>query len=124
MSFRLPGPLLSELKEQAAKEGVSVTELVYRFSKQGLENAFHNAENPDESADSTSASPKAFDGDVYDAWNANRSAANAGYADRHDLSAIPMNQGNFVMENLFTLCREVAALKAEMSSVRHSFAGK
>lgn len=36
MSFRLPESLILELKAKASEEGVSVTELVSRFSKQGL----------------------------------------------------------------------------------------
>jgi hypothetical protein len=37
VSFRFPEPLISELKHRAAEEGVSMTELIMRFSKQGLE---------------------------------------------------------------------------------------
>lgn len=36
MSFRLPESLISELKAKAQTEGVSVTELICRFSQQGL----------------------------------------------------------------------------------------
>ena len=36
MSFRLPESLILELKAKASEEGVSVTELVSRFSRQGL----------------------------------------------------------------------------------------
>lgn len=36
VSFRLPEPLIMELKAKASEEGVSVTELVSRFSRQGL----------------------------------------------------------------------------------------
>ena len=36
VSFRLPEPLITELKAKALEEGVSVTELISRFSRQGL----------------------------------------------------------------------------------------
>ncbi|MEL6382898.1 MAG: hypothetical protein AAFQ89_10570 [Cyanobacteria bacterium J06626_18] len=36
VSFRLPESLILELKAKASEEGVSVTELVSRFSRQGL----------------------------------------------------------------------------------------
>jgi hypothetical protein len=36
VSFRLPENLLTELKAKAQAEGVSVTELICRFSQQGL----------------------------------------------------------------------------------------
>lgn len=36
VSFRLPEPLIAELKAKAAAQGVSMTELVYEFSRQGL----------------------------------------------------------------------------------------
>ncbi len=37
VSFRLPGDLMQDLKEQAEADGVSVTELVCRYSRQGLQ---------------------------------------------------------------------------------------
>lgn len=36
MSIRVPEPLADELKEKAFAEGVSLTELINRFSRQGL----------------------------------------------------------------------------------------
>jgi hypothetical protein len=36
VSFRLPEPLIAELKAKAAAQGISMTELVYEFSRQGL----------------------------------------------------------------------------------------
>ncbi|MEL7355918.1 MAG: hypothetical protein AAFV85_26205 [Cyanobacteria bacterium J06634_6] len=38
VSFRLPGDLMNDLKHKAEEEGVSMTELVRRFSKEGLSN--------------------------------------------------------------------------------------
>ena len=36
VSFRLPNTLMNDLRERATDEGVSMTELVLRFSQQGL----------------------------------------------------------------------------------------
>jgi hypothetical protein len=37
VSFRLPNDLMQDLKQRAEADGVSVTELVCRFSRQGLQ---------------------------------------------------------------------------------------
>jgi len=37
VSFRFPEPLITKLKARAEEEGVTVTELISRFSQQGLE---------------------------------------------------------------------------------------
>jgi hypothetical protein len=43
VSFRLPENLLAELKARAQAEGVSVTELICRFSQQGLHGSLQEA---------------------------------------------------------------------------------
>ncbi|NJL48255.1 MAG: hypothetical protein HC929_13195 [Leptolyngbyaceae cyanobacterium SM2_5_2] len=37
VSFRFPEPLITQLKARAEEEGVTVTELISRFSQQGLD---------------------------------------------------------------------------------------